>query len=107
MGASRSLAGIGFAAVAEPDFVRSIRASYDAVAADYAGWLSEELAARPLDRAMLAGFAELVLGIDLSPRMVETARASCLFSWRSHVLACRSALTGICSGPVRAGSSSS
>ena len=87
----------------EPDFLRDTRASYDAVAADYAERFSGELAARPLDRAMLAGFAELVLaagagpvadigcgtgrvtahlsalglpvsGIDLSPRMVAVAR---------------------------------
>ncbi|MFC4606994.1 class I SAM-dependent DNA methyltransferase [Streptomyces maoxianensis] len=87
----------------EPDFVRTTRASYDAVAADYAEHFRDELAAKPLDRAMLAGFAELVLaagggpvadvgcgtgrvtahmnglglsvfGVDLSPRMVAVAR---------------------------------
>lgn len=87
----------------EPEFVRATRASYDAVAADYARWVAGELAARPLDRAMLAGFAELVRsggnrpvadigcgtgrvtahlaslglavsGIDLSPGMVAAAR---------------------------------
>ena len=87
----------------EPDFLRDTRASYDAVAADYAVWIREELAARPLDRALLAGFVELVqtagagpiadigcgsgrvtahlhglgataFGMDLSPRMVAEAR---------------------------------
>jgi SAM-dependent methyltransferase len=89
--------------VTEPDFLRSTRASYDAVAADYAERFRGELAARPLDRAMLAAFAELVRaagtgpvadigcgtgrvtaelsglglpvsGIDLSPQMVAIAR---------------------------------
>ncbi|MGH3762219.1 class I SAM-dependent methyltransferase [Actinophytocola sp.] len=83
----------------EPDFLRRTRASYDATADDYAGWIRTELAAKPLDRAVLAGFAELVtgpvadigcgagrmtahldglgvpvFGIDLSPRVVEVAR---------------------------------
>jgi SAM-dependent methyltransferase len=91
--------------VTEPDFLGATRASYDAVAGDYAERFRDELAARPLDRAMLAGFAELVraggdlpvadigcgagrvtahlaglglsaFGVDLSPRMVATARQS-------------------------------
>jgi SAM-dependent methyltransferase len=89
--------------VPEPDFVRATRTSYDALAADYAERFRHELADRPLDRAMLGAFAELVLagaggpvadvgcgtgrvtallaglglqasGIDLSPQMVATAR---------------------------------
>jgi SAM-dependent methyltransferase len=89
--------------VTEPEFLRSTRASYDAVAADYAERFRDELAAKPLDRAMLAAFAELVqaagagpvadvgcgtgrvtahlhalglpvFGIDLSPQMVAVAR---------------------------------
>ena len=87
----------------EPDFLRDTRASYDALAGDYADRLRDELAAKPLDRAMLAGFAEHVLaagggtvgdigcgpgrvtahlhelglsayGIDLSPGMIAQAR---------------------------------
>ncbi|HTZ29764.1 MAG TPA: methyltransferase domain-containing protein [Streptosporangiaceae bacterium] len=87
----------------EPDFVRSTRSSYDAVAADYAERFRHELADRPLDRAILGAFADLVRaadvgpvadigcgtgrvaamlaglglqvsGIDLSPQMVTTAR---------------------------------
>lgn len=87
----------------EPDFLRRTRASYDAVAAGYAERFRGELAARPLDRAMLAAFGEVVRaadagpvadlgcgtgrvtaqlsglglpvsGIDLSPRMVAVAR---------------------------------
>jgi hypothetical protein len=46
--------------VTEPDFLRSTRASYNAVATDYAERFRDELAAKPLDRALLAGFAELV-----------------------------------------------
>lgn len=89
--------------VTEPDFLCTTRASYDAVAADYAERFRDELTARPLDRAMLAGFAELVqaagagpvadigcgtgrvtahlnglglpvFGVDLSPQMVAVAR---------------------------------
>lgn len=92
-------------AVTEPDFLRDTRASYDAVAADYAERYRDELIAKPLDGAMLAGFAELVraagggpiadigcgagrvtaylnglglltFGIDLSPHMVTMARQS-------------------------------
>jgi SAM-dependent methyltransferase len=87
----------------EPEFLRNTRASYDAVAVRYAEWLRDELAAKPLDRAILATFAELVraagqgpvadigcgagrvtahlselglpaFGIDLSPQMVAVAR---------------------------------
>jgi len=89
----------------EPEFLRDTRASYDAVATGYAERFGAELNARPLDRAMLAGFAERVLaagggpvadvgcgtgrvtafldglglrafGIDLSPGMIEVARRS-------------------------------
>jgi SAM-dependent methyltransferase len=89
--------------VPEPDFLRATRSSYDAMAADYAARFRDELVDRPLDRAMLAAFAEFVKaagagpvadvgcgpgrvtamlaglglqvsGIDLSPQMVATAR---------------------------------
>lgn len=88
------------------DFLARTRDSYDAIAADYAEWVGGELAAKPLDRAVLRGFAELVQsgdsgpvidvgcgpgriaaylhdlglrvrGFDLSARMVDIARASC------------------------------
>ncbi|HEY0574669.1 MAG TPA: class I SAM-dependent methyltransferase [Pseudonocardia sp.] len=87
----------------EPDFLRSTRASYNAVATDYAERFRDELGAKPLDRALLAGFAELVratgggpvadvgcgtgrvtahlhelglaiFGVDLSPGMLAVAR---------------------------------
>lgn len=87
----------------EPDFVQRTRRSYDTVAEDYTEWVRDELAAKPLERAVLSGFAELVRaagagpvvdvgcgsgrvtahlhglglavsGIDLSPRMVAVAR---------------------------------
>src|SRR5581483_9430509 len=87
----------------EPDFVRATRAFYDTVAAAYTERFSEELAARPLERALLGAFAERVresgagpvgdlgcgpgnisallhalgvpvFGIDLSAHMVELAR---------------------------------
>lgn len=89
--------------VTEPGFLSATRASYDAVADDYADRFQDELAAKPLDRAMLAAFAELVtasgggpvadigcgtgrvtahlaglglsvFGIDLSPGMLAVAR---------------------------------
>ena len=85
------------------DFLCTTRAFYDAVAADYAERFRDELAGKPLDRAFLAGFAELVqaagagpvadlgsgpgrvtahlqalgltvFGVDLSPQMVALAR---------------------------------
>ncbi|MFB7463432.1 class I SAM-dependent methyltransferase [Streptomyces sp. NPDC056224] len=81
----------------------SVRASYDTVALDYARLLGTELFGKPLDRAMLAAFAEHVrggqgravadlgcgpgrvtahldslgvraFGVDLSPAMVAVAR---------------------------------
>jgi SAM-dependent methyltransferase len=87
----------------EPDYLRTTRAAYDTVALDYAELLRTALAAKPLDRAMLAAFAELVqtagagpvadlgcgpgrvtahlhslgltaFGVDLSPEMVAVAR---------------------------------
>ena len=90
-------------AVTEPDFLRDTRASYDAIATVYAERFRDELAAKPLDRAMLAAFAEVVraggagpvadvgcgpgrvtgylndlglpvFGIDLSPEMIAVAR---------------------------------
>jgi SAM-dependent methyltransferase len=51
----------------EPGFLRATRASYDALAAGYAEWIRDELAARPLDRAVLAAFAELVCSAGLGP----------------------------------------
>jgi hypothetical protein len=44
----------------EPDFLRATRVAYDTVAVDYAELLRTELGKKPLDRAMLAAFAELV-----------------------------------------------
>ncbi|MEU8777869.1 class I SAM-dependent methyltransferase [Streptomyces sp. NPDC048606] len=87
----------------ETSRLSAVRASYDAVALDYARRLSGELAARPLERAMLGAFAESVrgagggavadlgcgpgrvtahlaglgvraFGVDLSPAMVAVAR---------------------------------
>ncbi|TQF02336.1 class I SAM-dependent methyltransferase [Kitasatospora acidiphila] len=88
----------------EPDFLRNTRASYDAIAADYTERFRYQPDIKPLDRAMLAAFAELVrdgghgpvadlgcgpgrltpllrelgledpFGLDLSPQMIEIAR---------------------------------
>lgn len=102
-GGLRARPGVTFLGVSEPDFVRDTRASYDVVAADYSARFGAELDDKPLDRAMLAGFAELVRaagggpvadvgcgtgrvtahlhglglpvsGIDLSPQMIAQAR---------------------------------
>lgn len=82
------------------DVAVGARAVYDAVADAYEAQFSDELAAKPLDRALLAAVAELgsggtiadvgcgpghvtrhlaerhaaVVGVDLSPRMVAIAR---------------------------------
>ncbi|NJC73536.1 methyltransferase domain-containing protein [Planosporangium thailandense] len=87
----------------EAAFLRTTRAAYDTVAADYAARFGAGLADKPLDRALLSAFAELVracgdgpvadlgcgpgsvtahlhalgltaFGIDLSPQMVAQAR---------------------------------
>jgi ubiquinone/menaquinone biosynthesis C-methylase UbiE len=87
----------------EAPSLHSTRTAYDTVAVDYEKLLRDELDTKPLDRAMLAAFAELVRipgggpvadlgcgpgrvtahlhalgvevsGIDLSPRMVAVAR---------------------------------
>jgi len=53
--------------VPEPEFVQVTRAFYDNVAASYATRFGGELAARPLDRALLSGFAELVRAAGPDP----------------------------------------
>lgn len=85
----------------EPGNLANTRASYDRVAEEYAAHIAEELAGKPLDRALLACFVEQVgglgiiadvgcgpghvaayvyelgaqvVGIDLSPEMVAVAR---------------------------------
>ena len=83
-------------------YLDSIRTSYDAVAADYSATSTDSLPREPVQRSMLTLFAELVpagrvadvgcgpghvtaflhgqgldvFGVDLSPGMVEQARAS-------------------------------
>lgn len=87
----------------EPDFLRTTRTAYDSVAALYAELFANGLEDQPLDRAMLAAFADLVradgggtvadvgcgpghvtallhslglnaFGVDLSPEMIALAR---------------------------------
>lgn len=83
----------------DSDDLTLVRVAYDAVAADYAAQLGDELTHKPLDRALLTALAELstdgpltdvgcgpghvtaflaerhrdVLGLDLSPQMISTA----------------------------------
>ncbi|MFH9265976.1 class I SAM-dependent methyltransferase [Streptomyces sp. NPDC017546] len=45
---------------ADPDFLHTTRASYDAMAPAYVDFARGELAAKPLERALLSTFAELV-----------------------------------------------
>jgi SAM-dependent methyltransferase len=53
--------------VLEDEFIQATRAYYDKVAADYTARFRAELTARPLDRALLAGFAELVRAASAAP----------------------------------------
>jgi SAM-dependent methyltransferase len=84
--------------------VSEIRDAYDTVAEEYQRRIGSELDGKPLDRALLAAFAEMVRGkgpvldvgcgpghvtahllglglpaggLDLSPRMIDVARAAC------------------------------
>lgn len=43
-----------------PEFVQSAQASYDAIAEDYAAGFPDSLAGRPLERALLTAFVDLV-----------------------------------------------
>jgi len=87
--------------MSDPVFLDNTRSSYNTMAASYAERFGDYLSAMPLDRAMLALFAELALagpvadigcgpglvtgflhelgldvfGVDLSPAMIEHARA--------------------------------
>ncbi|MEU6707061.1 hypothetical protein [Streptomyces wuyuanensis] len=47
--------------------VRSIRLAYDTVAVDYEHLVREEPATKPLDRAMLGAFAEVVRAAGAGP----------------------------------------
>ncbi|MFI6809315.1 class I SAM-dependent methyltransferase [Streptomyces luteogriseus] len=87
----------------EPSHLAAVRESYDTVAADYARRVPEPAELDPVSRAMLAAFAELtaalgpvadlgcgpgkvaahlaalgvpVFGVDVSPGMIELARAA-------------------------------
>jgi SAM-dependent methyltransferase len=89
----------------EPSHLTAVRESYDTVAADYARRVKEPADLDPVSRAMLAAFADLVrpphagpvadlgcgpgkvtahlaalgvpaFGVDVSPRMIELARAA-------------------------------
>jgi SAM-dependent methyltransferase len=59
--------------VTPPAYLAATRSAYDTVAADYADLLRDELAGRPLDRALLATFAELARAVGDGP----VAEAGC------------------------------
>jgi hypothetical protein len=48
---------------AEPEFLRATRYAYDASAEEFAELFRDDLVRKPWDRALLAGFAELVRGV--------------------------------------------
>ncbi|MDT7724756.1 MAG: hypothetical protein QOI21_1332 [Actinomycetota bacterium] len=54
-------------AMAEPSALHDTRAAYDAVASLYAERFSNALETRPIERALLAAFAELVQAHDTGP----------------------------------------
>ncbi|TDB79949.1 class I SAM-dependent methyltransferase [Micromonospora sp. KC721] len=54
----------------EPSFLTRTRAAYDTMAVRYTEFTRDELAARPLERALLAAFAELV-GADGGGRVLD------------------------------------
>ena len=97
------IAGVSVAEVTDDAHTRMVRDAYDTVATAYADRFGGELAAKPIDRGLLAAFADLVLadgggqvadlgcgpghvgahlrslgldvfGVDLSPGMVAVAR---------------------------------
>jgi SAM-dependent methyltransferase len=51
----------------EPPFLGTTRVAYDCIAADYAERFDDGLADMPLERALFAAFAELVLAEDVGP----------------------------------------
>ncbi|MFF3845060.1 class I SAM-dependent DNA methyltransferase [Streptomyces sp. NPDC002328] len=100
---STAIACFSRSRITEPGFVRGARDAYDVIAEEYARQVPDWLEGRPLDRALLAAFAELVrarggepvadvgsgpghvtarldrlgvpvFGVDVSPRMVALAR---------------------------------
>ncbi|WP_442814897.1 MULTISPECIES: hypothetical protein [unclassified Streptomyces] len=53
--------------MSEPACLHATRAAYDAVAADYTWPARDELDTKPLDRAVLAAFAERARAADAGP----------------------------------------
>jgi SAM-dependent methyltransferase len=58
-------------------YLAATRTAYDTVAADYAGLLRDELAGRPVDRAALAAFADLVRATGAAGAAGPVAEAGC------------------------------
>ena len=53
----------------DPENLANTRATYDRIAAEYAARIAGELAGKPLDRALLACFAEQVDGMGTAADM--------------------------------------
>jgi ubiquinone/menaquinone biosynthesis C-methylase UbiE len=58
-------------AVTESEHLRTTRAGYDAIAEEYADHFAHELDEAPLDRALLAAFAELVRRAHEAPEVLD------------------------------------
>ncbi|MET8244878.1 class I SAM-dependent methyltransferase [Streptomyces sp. NPDC005202] len=69
-----------------PDFLHATRASYDAMAHDYADRFPDGLADKPLDRALLTAFADLVRTTATATRTAPSPVAD-LGSGPGHVTA--------------------
>lgn len=52
--------------MSDAPFLAMTRDSYDVTAVEYADWLSRDMDGRPLDRAVLSAFAELIRGVGNS-----------------------------------------
>jgi ubiquinone/menaquinone biosynthesis C-methylase UbiE len=57
--------------VTEREYLRTTRAGYDAIAEEYAQRFAHELANAPLDRAVMAAFAELVRRDHEAPEVLD------------------------------------
>ncbi|MFG3510770.1 class I SAM-dependent DNA methyltransferase [Streptomyces sp. NPDC047821] len=69
----------------EAPYVRTTRQSYDAIAADYEAYARGDLDTKPLDRAMLAAFADAVKGAG-GGRVADIGCGPCMIAGHLHSL---------------------